>query len=71
MHAAFVPATAADCVIQAQGSAEIAVGSTSSFQLRIADTQKLARRFDGSEDVIAFLSGAPLTTELQSTLLNL
>lgn len=71
MHAAFAPATAADCVIQARGSAEVAVGLTSSFDLRIADTQKLARRFDGSEDVTAFLSGATLTPEHESFLLNL
>lgn len=71
MHAAFAPATAADCVIQGQGSAEVAVGSTSSFELQIADTQKLARRFDGSEDVTAFLSGAALTTEHGSSLPSL
>lgn len=63
MHAAFAPATAADCVIQAaQGPAEVAVGSTSSFELRIVDTRKLACCFDGSEDVTALISGAALTT---------
>lgn len=63
MHAAFAPATAADCVIQAaQGNADVTVGSTSSFELRIADTKKLARCFGGSEDVTAFISGAAYTT---------
>lgn len=63
MHAAFAPATAADCVLQAaQGNAEVAVGSTSSFELRIADTKKLASRFSGSEDVTAFILGEALTT---------
>ena len=70
MHAVWAPATAADCVIQAQGSAEVAVGSTSSFELRIADTQKLARRFVGCEDVTAFCSGAALSTEHESFLIN-
>lgn len=71
MHAAWAPVTAADCVIQAQGSVEVAVGSTSSFELRIAHTQKLARRFDGCEDVTAILSGAALTTEHERSLLKL
>lgn len=63
VHAAFAPATAADCVIEAaQGNAEVTVGSSSSFDLRIADTKKLARCFDGSEDVTAFVSGAAFTT---------
>lgn len=62
MHAAFAPATAADCVIRAaHGTAEVDVGSTSSFELRIADTKKLASCFDGSEDVTAFISGAAFT----------
>ena len=57
LHALFASATAADCVVTAPGSTEIVVGSTNSFKLSVSDAKKLAVRFDGSEDVTAFLSG--------------
>ena len=62
MHAVFAPVTATDCVLQTPNCAELVVGTTSSFQLKIADAEKLARCFEGTEHVTAYVSGASQIT---------
>ena len=64
MHAVFAPVSARDCVLETPGSAELTVGTTSRFQLKIANAERLARRLDGTEHVTAYVSGALWTIHI-------
>lgn len=57
MHATLASVTAADCVLQHPGHIEVTVGTSSSFKLKLSDAEQLAKRFDGSENITALISG--------------
>lgn len=68
MHAVYGPAQASDCVLRGiQDLSKAAVNSTSCFQLSILGAERTDRRFDGLEDVTAFLSGKHLHTQTSCT----
>lgn len=58
MHAAFGPVIASDCMLVGlQDMTTAAVNSGSCLQLSIANADRTGRRFDGKEDIAAFVSG--------------
>ncbi len=58
MHASYGPVAAEDCVLKPmQAISKVFVKSSSCFELSIANAGTTGRVFDGTEDVIAFLTG--------------
>ncbi len=58
MHASWAPVAAEDCVLKPlQPINKVIVNSSSCFELSTADAGTTGRVFDGTEDVIAFVTG--------------
>ncbi len=58
MHASYGSVAAEDCVLKTtQAISKVIVNSSSCFELSTANARTTGRVFDGTEDVIAFVTG--------------
>lgn len=58
MHASYGPVVAEDCILRPmQPINKVIVNSSSCFELSTANAGTTGRVFDGTEDVIAFVTG--------------
>lgn len=67
MHALYGSVAAEDCVLKPmQAISKVIVNSSSCFELSTANAGTTGRVFDGTEDVIAFVTGRYVNTCMQA-----